>query len=68
MFKDYFKNISEKEYRGSNRVSYSFLKIFSEKGPRAIIEPQPEVSGAGVTLGSVVDKILSDDNYFVVPE
>lgn len=68
MFKDYFKNISEKEYRGSNRVSYSFLKIFSEKGPKAIIEPQPEVSGAGVTLGSVVDKILSDDNYFVESE
>lgn len=68
MFKDYFKNISEKEYRGSDRVSYSFLKIFSEKGPKAIIEPQPEVSGAGVTLGSVVDKILSDDNYFVESE
>jgi hypothetical protein len=68
MFKDYFKNISEKEYRGSDRVSYSFLKIFSEKGPKAIIEPQPEVSGAGVTLGSVVDKILSDDNYFIESE
>ncbi len=68
MFKDYFKNISEKEYRGSNRVSYSFLKIFSEKGPKAIIEPQPEIFGAGVTLGSVVDKILSDDNYFVESE
>ncbi len=68
MFKDYFKNISEKEYRGSDRVSYSFLKIFSEKGPKAIVEPQPEVSGAGVTLGSVVDKILSDDNYFVESE
>lgn len=68
MFKDYFKNISEKEYRGSDRVSYSFLKIFSEKGPKAIIEPQQEVSGAGVTLGSVVDKILSDDNYFVKSE
>jgi len=68
MFKDYFKNISEKEYRGSNRVSYSFLKIFSEKGPKAIIEPRPEIFGAGVTLGSVVDKILSDDNYFVESE
>jgi len=68
MFKDYFKNISEKEYRGSDRVSYSFLKIFSEKGPKAIIEPQPEVSGAGLTLGSVVDKMLSDDNYFVESE
>jgi len=68
MFKDYFKNISEKEYRGSDRVSYSFLKVFSEKGPKAIIEPQPEIFGAGVTLGSVVDKILSDDNYFVESE
>ena len=68
MFKDYFKNISEKEYRGSDRVSYSFLKIFSEKGPKAIIEPQLEIFGAGVTLGSVVDKILSDDNYFVESE
>lgn len=68
MFKDYFKNISEKEYRGSNRVSYSFLKILAEKGPKVIIEPQPEIFGAGVTLGSVVDKMLSDDNYFVESE
>jgi len=68
MFKDYFKNISEKEYRDSNRVSYSFLKVLAEKGPKVIIEPQPEIFGAGLTLGSIVDKMLSDDNYFVESE
>ena len=64
----YFSGISEKEYRALDRVSYSFLKVFSEVGPKAIIEGIPEVSGPGLTLGSIVDKRLSDVNYCIEDE
>lgn len=66
MFKEMFAKISEKEYRDAKGVSYSFLKILADKGPRAIVEPQPKVEGDGVVLGSIVDKLLTDPGY--VPE
>lgn len=65
IFKDFLPNITEKEYRGLERVSYSFLKILSEVGPVAILQPPPEVLGDGLTLGSIVDKKLSDESYLV---
>ena len=63
LLKPYFENITEKEYRGSDRVSYSLLKSFLENGPKALIEPQPEVKGDGLVLGSIVDKLLTVQNY-----
>lgn len=63
MFKYLFENITEKEYRESERPSYSFWKRFSETGPKAIIEPSLVISGPGLTLGSIVDKLLSEPGY-----
>lgn len=62
--KQMFAQMSEKEYRDSEGVSYSFLKMLAEKGPRVIIEPQPKISGDGVVLGSIVDKLLTDPGYY----
>ena len=63
LLKPYFENITEKEYRGSDRVSYSLLKAFLENGPKALIEPQPEDKGDGLVLGGIVDKLLTAPNY-----
>lgn len=63
LLKPYFENIAEKEYRDSDRVSYSLLKNFIENGPRALIEPQPDLVSDGLTLGSIVDKLLTIPDY-----
>lgn len=62
-FKDFLPKITESEYRLIDRVSYSFLKVFSERGPGAIIEAIPEITGDGLTLGTIVDNMLSDPTY-----
>lgn len=62
-FRDFTENITEEEYRASKRISYSFLKEFSEKGPSVILDGIPEVSTKYLTLGSVVDKLLTEPNY-----
>ena len=62
-FKDFLPNITEQQYRELDAINYSLLKVFIENGPEALIKPQPEVFGDGVTLGTIVDKRLSDDGY-----
>lgn len=62
-FKKFCQPITEQEYRESPRLSYSFLKELSERGPKAITEPKESQESASLTLGSVVDKCLSDSSY-----
>lgn len=70
-FKKYFENISEKEYRAAHGLSYSFLKELDNKGPSIIRDGIEHKSSDGLTLGSVVDSILTDkefnvfDNYYL---
>lgn len=63
MFKDYCENITEQEYRGSNRLSYSFIKDLPSKGPRILVEEQKPIFNTGTNLGSIVDKLLTEDGY-----
>lgn len=61
--KQFCQPITEAEYRASSRCSYSFLKELSERGPKAITDPKETLESAGLTLGSIVDKTLSDELY-----
>ncbi len=65
-----FENIDEKEYRLSNRLSYSFLSSLDEKGPKFLISEKEELDSTGVKIGSLVDNILTNEkklnDYFVL--
>lgn len=63
LFKDYCEDITEQEYRESNRLSYSFLKDLDDIGPRAIVEPKKPITGKGLTLGTVVDRLCENSDY-----
>ena len=67
MFKDYCENITEKEYRESNRLSYSLIKAISELGPQAIVNPEKK-SSDGLTFGYIVDKKLSEPDWDILSE
>lgn len=68
MFKDYCENITEKEYRESPRLSYSFLKELADIGPSIIRDGIKKKSGDGLTLGYIVDKKLSESEWDILSE
>lgn len=63
MFKDYCENITEQEYRESNRLSYSLLKELSDIGPKVLLEGLKGVDNSGTRLGSIVDKLTTEPGY-----
>lgn len=63
MIANYFKQITEKEYRDSDRVSYSSIKTFIEDGPESLITIKPEIASDALTLGTIVDKLLTTPLY-----
>lgn len=68
MFKDYCENITEKEYRESPRLSYSFIKELADIGPSIIRDGIKKKSGDGLTLGYIVDKKLSEPDWDILSE
>lgn len=67
-FKSCCQDIPEKEYRADPRPSYSFFKELEEKGPSVIMEGIPEKRSPSLTLGSIVDKYLTGEDYDVNEE
>lgn len=64
MLEKYFTNITEKEYRESPEISYSFLKSIATLGGEAYVEEKLDGSMPSLALGSLVDSILtSNDEY-----
>lgn len=62
-FKDYCEDISEKEYRAAEGLSYSYLKELDDIGPSLIRDGSRFKAGPGLTLGSIVDGLLTDPDY-----
>ena len=62
-FKDFCENISEKEYRAIERPSYSFFKDLDDKGPSVIRDGIKIKSSPGLTLGSIVDNLITQEDY-----
>ena len=55
--------ITEKEYRALDAVSYSFLKEIATSGPSIIQYGFERKHTDGLSLGSLVDKYISDSTY-----
>lgn len=55
--------ITEKEYRALDAVSYSFLKEIATSGPSIIQYGFERKHTDGLSLGSLVDKYISDNTY-----
>lgn len=62
-FKDYCEQISEEEYRALDRPSYSFFKELGDVGPSVIRDGIDFKSSTSLTLGSLVDNLLTQENY-----
>ena len=60
---DFFKKMTEGEYRANPAVSYSFLKEVLEIGGRAYDPDRERVSSGGFALGSMVDNIITDNDF-----
>src|SRR6056297_1253729 len=63
MLKDKLNFITEEEYRGLNALSYSFIKDFITVGPEVIINGIEKKESFGLSFGSLVDKIITEENY-----
>ena len=62
-FKDFCENISEEEYRAIKRPSYSFFKDLDDKGPSIIRDGTEFKMSKGLTLGSIVDNLVTQPGY-----
>jgi hypothetical protein len=62
-FKNFCENITEEEYRAIERPSYSFFKELDDKGPSVIRDGIDFKMSAGLTLGSIVDNLITQEDY-----
>jgi hypothetical protein len=62
-FKDFCENITEEEYRAVERPSYSFFKELDDKGPSIIRDGVDFKMSPGLTLGSIVDNLITQEGY-----
>lgn len=53
----------EAEYRKLDAVSYSFLKDLSTVGPKVIVETKDKKQTSGLTLGNLVDSMMTNPKY-----
>lgn len=54
---------NEKEYRAYPALSYSFLKELNQVGPKIILDGMDKKVSSGLTLGSLVDNLMTLDDY-----
>lgn len=55
--------MTEREYRAYNALSYSFLKELKHVGPKVIVNGMDHKDSAGMTLGSLVDLMMTTPEY-----
>lgn len=61
-FKKLFLDITEKEYRAYDAISYSMLSSFDKKGPLSIVAKKKEVEA--FRMGNLVETLLLEENLF----